>query len=159
MFFDNTLSWKVVSKDEYVKSASDSDLEYCYYIHTENGVPYLRADIEYGGEIELRAELMNFALVPEGSNLSYSMNISDLAAECRGYYSGGIGFIEYETWDEADDNVLNDFLSVRTKTQPVTPIYIICRNDSLRRLIQVFPDADLFLLIKDTVGRDLDEAV
>lgn len=151
MYFDYTLAWRAVSQEEYTSKASN--FEKCYYIHTENGVPYLRADIEYGGEVQLRVELMNFALVPKDSDLSIHMNISDLAVDCRGYYVGGICFIEYNTWDEADDNVLNDFLNVHTMTQPVSPVYIICRDDALNKIVEVFPNADIFLLVENCVVR------
>lgn len=154
MHFENTISWKTVSKDEYISSVSDK--EKLYYIHTEDGVPYLRADIEYGGEIhprvELYAEIYNngFCLTPSKyPELNIHDNISKLVGEIRGYYAGGICFIEYQDKDTAEKKVLYDFMHFYEKG--VTPIYIRCIESSLHQLVQVFPNADLFIQIVDEI--------
>ena len=109
MDFDNT--WKPVSKDEFIKGVTDK--EKLYNIRVIDGVPYLMADIEYGGEVhprvELYAEIYNngFCLTPSKyPELSIYDNISDLVGEIRGYYAGGICFVEYKDRNTAEKNVL-----------------------------------------------------
>lgn len=152
MHFENTISWKTISKDEYINSVSDK--EKLYYIHTEHGIPYLRADIEYGGEIQPRVELFaeiyttGFCLVGSGCSLKFD-NISDMVGECRNNYVGGICFIEYQDYETAEKKVLYDFMHFYEKG--VTPIYIRCIESSLHQLVQVFPNADLFIQIVDEI--------
>ena len=151
MYFDNTLSWKPVSKDEFIKGVTDK--EKLYNIRVIDRVPYLRADIEYGGNevqprVELYAEIYSdgFCLTPaKDSGLSLKSAMSDLVGEVRGYYAGGICFIEYKDEDTAEKNVLLDFLQFYE--QDSSPIYIRCGESSLHRLVQTFPNANLFIQI------------
>lgn len=156
MNFDNT--WKPVSKDEFIKGVTDK--EKLYNIRVIDGVPYLRADIEYGGNdvqprVELFAEIYNngFCLTPSKyPELSIYDRISDLVVEIRGYYAGGICFIEYHDEYTAEKNVLYDFLHFYE--QDNSPIYIRCGESSLHRIVQAFPNANLFIQIADVVTQE-----
>ena len=144
MYFDNSSPiFTPCSKGCYIEKLKSADAENALLIHIENGIPYLRADIEYGGEIHPRIELMNFALVQDESD--FSEKISDLNSECRGYYAGGICFIEYENEDVADNNFLYDFL--KAYEEKTSPLYMSCKETALKRICTVFPNADIFLLV------------
>ena len=155
--FELKANWRPVSKEEYIKSAFD--LENLYYIRVKDGVPHLLADIEYYGDesVQLRVELFaeiypnGFVLYPAGSGLSIYDNISDLVSECRSCYPGGICFIEYPTREEAERNVLNDFINTYgvggKDVNGVCLVYIQCHESALHQLVQVFPNSDLFIEI------------
>ena len=87
-----------------------------------------------------------FCLTPSKyPELSIYDRISDLVVEIRGYYAGGICFIEYQNHEVAEKNVLYDFLHFYE--QDNSPIYIRCGEYSLHRLVEVFPNANLFIQI------------
>ena len=137
-----------VSKIEYIKSFKD--YEQCYFISTEYGIPYLRADIEHGEEIGLRIETMYFRLIPNNSNLYISMNLSELNSNCRGYYAGGISFIEYETYEEAEQCVLEDFISISDSEHFNTykPVFLKCKEKDLLLITQRYPNSNIYLLVE-----------
>ena len=57
MYFDNSSPiFTPCSKGCYIEKLKSADAENALLIHIENGIPYLRADIEYGGEIHPRIE-------------------------------------------------------------------------------------------------------
>lgn len=142
--------YEIVSQDEFIKGVTDK--EKLYNIRVIDRVPYLRADIEYGGDVQPRVELFaeiynnGFCLTPSKyPELSIYDRISDLVVEIRGYYAGGICFIEYQNHEVAEKNVLHDFLQFYE--QDSSPIYIRCGESSLHRLVQTFPNANLFIQI------------
>lgn len=126
---------KEITKDTYI--ASISDYEKLFLIHTENGEVYLRADIEYGGEICLRIEMMDFDMNPD-------LLFSEACSECCGRYAGGITFIEYETFDDAQKSILSDFLSLGENA-----FYLSCSDDEMRCVAEKYLNNEIYILVSN----------
>ena len=77
-----------ITKEQYIERINDH--ERLYLVTTDDHNIYLKADIEYGGEIGLRIEMMDF-------KLDTSLTFWNACNECRCRYTGGICFIEYLT--------------------------------------------------------------
>lgn len=125
---------KEITKEQYVLSISD--YEDAYLIQTDNGKIYLYGDIEYGGEIGLRIEMMNF-------EMDTDLPIAEASSECRGYYAGGINFIEYESEEEAKQYVIEDFLSLRKNAK-----FISCKSDELKVIAQTYKDQLIYIVVQ-----------
>ena len=117
---------QVLSKEQYVSTISD--IEKAYLISIKYGKAYLRADIEKAGDIGLRIEMMDFEL-----DTSYGFYKANNI--CRNNYSGGISFIEYDSFEEAERSALNDFLRISDNA-----IFLFCDDNELNELMNNYSD-------------------
>lgn len=124
----------VITKEQYVQSIYD--YEKLYLITVKNKEVYLIADIERGGDIELRVEMMNF-------QLDTSLTFWEACGECRCHYPGGIYFIEYNTYEEAQANVINDFLNLSQNA-----IYLFCEENELPAVAEKHNNQNIYVLTK-----------
>lgn len=85
-----------ITKEQYIERINDH--ERLYLVTTDDHNICLKADIEYGGEIGLRIEMMEF-------KLDTSLTFWNACNECRCRYTGGICFIEYD-YEETKPNVI-----------------------------------------------------
>ena len=122
-----------VTKEKYLSSVTD--LEKLYLIQIDNGKVYLLSDIEYGGDIGLRIEMMDFEI-----NTEFPFSIAN--SECREHYIGGITFIEYDTEEEANKHVLTDFLNLKTNA-----IYLLCFEYEFKKILELYLNKIIYILI------------
>lgn len=123
---------KEITKEQFIQSIND--YEKLYLIATENDKVYLKADIERGGDIELRVEIMDF-------ELDISLSFWEACSECRGRYCGGINFIEYNSYEEACLNVLDDFLKFAPDS-----IYLQCDENELKCVLEQYRNQSIYIL-------------
>ena len=109
-----------VDIDTYKKSLINPERAFLLYVDEEHKVS-LQADIELGGDpVNYRVELMDFELDPRKPILLTTV-------ECRGFYCGGIKFIEYgEEIDDTSELAINDFLKLSDEAD-----YLICEDVDL----------------------------
>ena len=109
-----------VDIDTYKKSLINPERAFLLYVDEEHNIS-LQADIELGGDpVNYRVELMDFELDPRKPILLTTV-------ECRGYYCGGIKFIEYgEEIDDTSKLAINDFLKLSDEAD-----YLICEDVDL----------------------------
>ena len=109
-----------VDRDTYKKSLINPERAFLLYVDEEHKVS-LQADIELGGDpVNYRVELMDFELDPRKPILLTTV-------ECRGFYCGGIKFIEYgEEIDDTSELAINDFLKLSDEAD-----YLICDDMDL----------------------------
>lgn len=109
-----------VDRDTYKKSLINPERAFLLYVDEEHKVS-LQADIELGGDpVNYRVELMDFELDPRKPILLTTV-------ECRGFYCGGIKFIEYgEEIDDTSELAINDFLKLSDEAD-----YLICEDVDL----------------------------
>lgn len=124
---------KEVTKEQWLSSVTD--LEKLYLIQTDNGKVYLLSDIEYGGDMGLRIEMMYFEMNTERP-------FSTANSECRGHYTGGITFIEYNTKEEADRYVLTEFLDLKKNA-----IYLLCSECEFKEVSQLYLNNIIYISI------------
>ena len=103
-----------LAKEQFISKVSDIEKVYLVSIH--DGKIYLRADIEKGGDNNLRIEIMNF-------EMDTSYGFFEANSLCRSNYPGSISFIEYNSYDEAEHRVLDDFLNLDNKA-----VFQYCNN-------------------------------
>ncbi|MGN1305119.1 MAG: hypothetical protein ACI4YB_08800 [Oscillospiraceae bacterium] len=123
-----------ITKEQYVQSVND--YEKLYLITIENNEVYLKADIERGGDIELRVEIMDF-------KLDTSLTFWKACGECRCRYPGGIYFIEYDTYEEAQLNVIDDFLNLSPNS-----IFLFCEDNELQEVAEKYNNQSVYVLTK-----------
>lgn len=109
-----------VDRDTYKNAIINPELAFLLYVDNENKIS-LQADIELGGDpVNYRVELMDFELDPRKPILLTTV-------ECRGFYCGGIKFIEYgEEIDDTSELAINDFLKLSDEAD-----YLICEDVDL----------------------------
>ena len=109
-----------VDIDTYKKSLINPERAFLLYVDEEHNIS-LQADIELGGDpVNYRVELMDFELDPRKPILLTTV-------ECRGFYCGGIKFIEYgEEIDDTSELAINDFLKLSDEAD-----YLICEDVDL----------------------------
>lgn len=109
-----------VDRDTYKKSLINPERAFLLYVDEEHKVS-LQADIELGGDpVNYRVELMDFELDPRKPILLTTV-------ECRGFYCGGIKFIEYgEEIEDTSELAINDFLKLSDEAD-----YLICEDVDL----------------------------
>lgn len=125
---------RVITKEQYIQSIYD--YEKLYLITIENNKVYLKADIERGGDIELRIEMMDF-------KLDTSLTFWEACGECRCRYPGGIYFIEYDTYEEAQLNVIDDFINLSPNS-----IFLFCEDNELQAVAEKYNNQSVYVLIK-----------
>lgn len=123
-----------VTKEKYIQSIMD--FETLYLIEIENNKVFLKSDIECGGDIGLRTEIMNF-------KLDTSLTFRETCSECRSHYTGGIQFIEYDSYDDAKLSVIDDFLNLSPQS-----IYLICEDKELQAFTTKYNNQSVYILIQ-----------
>ena len=109
-----------VDRDTYKKSLINPERAFLLYVDEEHIVS-LQADIELGGDpVNYRVELMDF-------ELDSTKPILLSTVECRGFYCGGINFIEYDAAiEDTSELAINDFLRLSGKAD-----YLLCDDTDL----------------------------
>ena len=121
-----------LTRAEYVSSITD--YEKAQLININNDKIYLRADIECGGGIGLRIETMCF-------ELNTKLGFWKANSECRNNI-GCINFIEYDSYEDADSQIINDFVSIENNA-----LYLKCRDDELKDIKTKYPDSTAIYVI------------
>ena len=121
-----------LTKIQYIKSVTD--YEKLYLVISDDESIFLRADIE--NEENLRIEMMYFEL-----NTAFSFSLAN--SECRERYAGKIYFIEYDSDEEAEKNILKDFLSLSDNA-----IFLLCEDDELKNILPKYPNESIYVVIK-----------
>lgn len=126
---------KVLSKVLFHDSILNGERAFLLYID-ESHKAWLRADMEYGGDPpRYRVELMNF-------NLDITKPILYTTIECRGFYCGGICFIEFDTEDTLD-LVTNDFINLSDEA-----VYILCDDKDLAEITKRLFDCFVYVYVR-----------
>ena len=124
------------SKKAYIEAIIDCERAFLFYIDDHQDV-WLKADLEIGGEpLCERIEIMDFKLNPKQSILL-------TVASCRGFYPGGITFIEYHDQSNAHKAAINDFVNLQDEAS-----YIICDDMDLFKLSLIKPAHYLYIYVK-----------
>ena len=114
---------KELTKEQYIERVSVSNYERAYLLLLVDNTVYLRANLDFGGEIGLRIEMMRFELEPE-----------------LGFWK----FIEYDSYEEAEEKIINDFLDLEENA-----IYLYCEDNELKDLVNSYPDKTLVYVVTD----------
>lgn len=125
-----------VDRDTYKKSLINPERAFLLYVDEEHIVS-LQADIELGGDpVNYRVELMDFELDPRKPILLTTV-------ECRGFYCGGIKFIEYgEEIEDTSELAINDFLKLSGKAD-----YFLCDDTDLSLIRSIKKNKYLYIYI------------
>ena len=125
-----------ISREEYISRINPQ--ENCYLnlnlIYCSEDKIYLIADIEDKGN--LRIEMMKF-------KMDTSLNFLEANSECRGRYSGGIYFIEYDSEEETEKNIIKDFMDIETY---VEIIYLLCKEDDLKNILPKYKNKIIYVM-------------
>ena len=121
-----------ISIESYVKNICD--YEKLYLILIDYDKVFLCADIE--NEENLRIEMMYF-------EMDTSLNFFESNSECRGRYSGGIYFIEYDSEEEAQKNIVKDFMSIQDDGEE---IYLLCNENELEDILKNYPHKAVYVM-------------
>lgn len=125
-----------VDRDTYKNAIINPERAFLLYVDNENKIS-LQADIELGGDpVNYRVELMDFELDPRKPILLTTV-------ECRGFYCGGIKFIEYgEEIDDTSELAINDFLKLSDEAD-----YLLCKNYDLCRINKAVNDKYFYVYV------------
>lgn len=125
-----------VDKDTYKKSLINPERAFLLYVDEEHKIS-LQADIELGGDpVNYRVELMDF-------ELNTRKPILLTTVECRGFYCGGIKFIEYgEEIEDTSELAINDFLKLIDEAD-----YLLCKNYDLCRINKTVNDKYFYVYV------------
>lgn len=109
-----------VDRDTYKNAIINPERAFLLYVDNENKIS-LQADIELGGDpVNYRVELMDF-------ELDSTKPILLSTVECRGFYCGGINFIEYDAAiEDTSELAINDFLKLSDEAN-----YLLCEDVDL----------------------------
>ena len=125
-----------VDRDTYKNAIINPERAFLLYVDNENKIS-LQADIELGGDpVNYRVELMDFELDPRKPILLTTV-------ECRGFYCGGIKFIEYgEEIDDTSELAINDFLKLSDEAD-----YLICEDMDLCKIIETINNRYFYVYV------------
>lgn len=125
-----------VDRDTYKNAIINPERAFLLYVDNENKIS-LQADIELGGDpVNYRVELMDF-------ELDSTKPILLSTVECRGFYCGGINFIEYgEEIDDTSKLAINDFLKLSDEAD-----YLLCKNYDLCRINKTVNDKYFYVYV------------
>ena len=125
-----------VSKERYINSIANGERAFLIYIDN-NSTVWLQADMEIGGNSEqYRVELMDFELNPQEGILLTTV-------ECRGFYCGGISFIEYEkNTNSTFAFALADFLNLQDNAE-----FLLCEDTDLSSIAKAKTDQYYFIYV------------
>ena len=122
---------KEISRENYINSIDD--YEKLYLILMEEDKVYLRADIEIAET--LRIEMMYF-------EMDTALNFCESNLDSRNC-GRKIYFIEYDSDEEAEENILEDFLSIEPEA-----IYLKCDDDDLSKVWHKYKDVAIYVIIE-----------
>lgn len=125
-----------VRKERYINSITNGEKAFLIYVDNDSNV-WLQADMEIGGNSEqYRVELMDFELNPQEGILLTTV-------ECRGFYCGGIRFIEYEKNTESTyTHALADFLNLQDNAE-----YLLCEDTDLSSISKTKTDQYYYIYV------------
>lgn len=125
-----------VDRDTYKNAIINPERAFLLYVDNENKIS-LQADIELGGDpVNYRVELMDF-------ELDSTKPILLTTVECRGFYCGGIKFIEYgEEIEDTSELAINDFLKLSDEAN-----YLLCKNYDLCRINKTVNDKYFYVYV------------
>lgn len=125
-----------VDRDTYKKSLINPERAFLLYVDEEHIVS-LQADIELGGDpVNYRVELMDF-------ELDSTKPILLSTVECRGFYCGGINFIEYDAAiEDTSELAINDFLRLSGKAD-----YLLCEDMDLCKIIETINNRYFYVYV------------
>ena len=126
---------QVILKETLIDSILNSERAFLLYIDKSHKA-WLCADMEHGGDPpRYRVELMNF-------NLDIAKPILYTTVECRGFYCGGICFIEFDAEDTLDLTT-NVFINLSDKA-----VYILCDDKDLAEIAERFSDCFVYVYVR-----------
>ena len=120
---------KEISREEYIKNIVD--YEKLYLILVDDDKVFLRSDIE--NEENLRIEMMNF-------EMNTSLNFLESNSDSRNF-GGKIYFIEYDSYETAEKNIVEDFLNIESNS-----IYLICNESDLKNILQKYKNKSIYVI-------------
>lgn len=125
-----------VDRDTYKNAIINPERAFLLYVDNENKIS-LQADIELGGNpVNYRVELMDF-------ELDSTKPILLSTVECRGFYCGGINFIEYDAAiEDTSELAINDFLKLSYEAD-----YLLCKNYDLCRINKTVNDKYFYVYV------------
>lgn len=125
-----------VDRDTYKYAIINPERAFLLYVDNENKIS-LQADIELGGNpVNYRVELMDF-------ELDSTKPILLSTVECRGFYCGGINFIEYDAAiEDTSELAINDFLKLSYEAD-----YLLCKNYDLCRINKTVNDKYFYVYV------------
>lgn len=125
-----------VDRDTYKNAIINPERAFLLYVDNENKIS-LQADIELGGDpVNYRVELMDF-------ELDSTKPILLTTVECRGFYCGGIKFIEYgEEIDDTSELAINDFLKLSDEAD-----YLLCEDMDLCKIIETINNRYFYVYV------------
>lgn len=125
-----------VDRDTYKNAIINPERAFLLYVDNENKIS-LQADIELGGDpVNYRVELMDF-------ELDSTKPILLSTVECRGFYCGGINFIEYDAAiEDTSELAINDFLRLSDEAD-----YLIYENYDLCRINKTVNDKYFYVYV------------
>lgn len=125
-----------VDRDTYKNAIINPERAFLLYVDNENKIS-LQADIELGGDpVNYRVELMDF-------ELDSTKPILLTTVECRGFYCGGIKFIEYgEEIEDTSELAINDFLKLSDEAN-----YLLCEDMDLCKIIETINNRYFYVYV------------
>ena len=125
-----------VDRDTYKNAIINPERAFLLYVDNKNKIS-LQADIELGGDpVNYRVELMDF-------ELDSTKPILLSTVECRGFYCGGINFIEYDAAiEDTSELAINDFLRLSDEAD-----YLLCKNYDLCRINKTVNDKYFYVYV------------
>lgn len=125
-----------VDRDTYKNAIINPERAFLLYVDNENKIS-LQADIELGVDpVNYRVELMDF-------ELDSTKPILLSTVECRGFYCGGINFIEYDAAiEDTSELAINDFLRLSDEAD-----YLLCKNYDLCRINKTVNDKYFYVYV------------
>lgn len=125
-----------VDIESYKKAIKNPERAFLLYVDDQRNIS-LQADIELGGDpVNYRVELMDF-------ELDQKKPILLTTVECRGFYCGGIKFIEYDAAiEDTSELAINDFLRLSGKAD-----YLLCDDTDLSLIRSIKKNKYLYIYI------------
>lgn len=125
-----------VDRDTYKNAIINPERAFLLYVDNENKIS-LQADIELGGDpVNYRVELMDF-------ELDSTKPILLSTVECRGFYCGGINFIEYDAAiEDTSELAINDFLKLSDEVN-----YLLCEDMDLCKIIETINNRYFYVYV------------
>lgn len=126
---------QTTTKKEFQESILNGERAFLLYIDEKNKA-WIQADMEDGGDPpRYRVELMNFCL-------DVTKPILYATVECRGFYCGGISFIEYDA-ENTIDLAVHDFINLSENA-----MYIICDDMDLSAIANKYADCYVYVYVR-----------
>lgn len=125
-----------VDRDTYKNAIINPERAFLLYVDNENKIS-LQTDIELGVDpVNYRVELMDFELASTKPILLSTV-------ECRGFYCGGINFIEYDAAiEDTSELAINNFLRLSDEAD-----YLICEDVDLCKIIETINNRYFYVYV------------